>query len=210
MNTSSRRTPSIASNEGSSAGAPVDGKKAPVSGLESKFSIYHAASVGLIEGAAGTRVQRSAARNPSVIALRDPFSRRRRSLPQEDQFRVTVSMKDGRRLRSLSNMPSAASNTPMSDSDLEGKFSRLADGSCARPDPPLNRSVLEGGNVEGRCGAGSGRGPPEANTDRPRAAPAAKASPRHVFRACRLAICWSRYLPIALCGALSSPAAHPL
>jgi 2-methylcitrate dehydratase PrpD len=104
-------------------------KKAPVSGLESKFSIYHAASVALIEGAGGIKeFSDQAARNPSVIALRDRVTAIVDPSIKEDQVRVTVSMKDGRRLEKFVEHAVGSVEHPMSDSDLETKFSRLADG----------------------------------------------------------------------------------
>ena len=103
-------------------------KKAPASGLESKFSIYHAASVALIEGAAGVKeFSDQAARNPSVIALRDRVTAVIDPSIKEDQVRVTVSMKDGRRLEKFVEHAVGSVEHPMSDSDLEAKFSRLAE-----------------------------------------------------------------------------------
>jgi 2-methylcitrate dehydratase PrpD len=104
-------------------------KKAPASGLESKFSIYHAASVALIEGAAGIKeFSDQAARNASVIALRDRVTAVIDSSIKDDQVRVTVSMKDGRRFETFVEHAVGSVEHPMSDSDLEAKFSRLAEG----------------------------------------------------------------------------------
>ncbi len=107
----------------------LTGKKAPASGLETKFSIYHAASVALIEGAAGIKeFSDQAARNPAVSALRDRVTAVVDPSIKEDQVRVTVSMKDGRRLEKFVEHAVGSVEHPMSDSDLETKFSRLADG----------------------------------------------------------------------------------
>jgi 2-methylcitrate dehydratase PrpD len=104
-------------------------KKAPGSGLESKFSIYHAASVALIEGAAGIKeFSDQAARNASVIALRDRVTAVIDPSIREDQVRITVLMKDGRRLEKFVEHAVGSVEHPMSDSDLEAKFGRLADG----------------------------------------------------------------------------------
>jgi 2-methylcitrate dehydratase PrpD len=104
-------------------------KKAPESGLESKFSVYHAASVALIEGAAGIKeFSDQAARNASVIALRDRVTTVVDPVMKEDQVRVTVTMKDGRRLEKFVEHAVGSVEHPMSDSELEAKFSRLADG----------------------------------------------------------------------------------
>ena len=104
-------------------------KKAPESGLESKFSIYHAASVALLEGAAGVmEFSDQAARNASVIALRDRVTAVVDPAIKEDQVRVTVAMKDGRRLEKFVEHAVGSVEHPMSDAELEAKFSRLADG----------------------------------------------------------------------------------
>jgi 2-methylcitrate dehydratase PrpD len=104
-------------------------QKTPASGLETKFSIYHAASVALIEGNAGIKeFSDQAARNPSVMALRDRVTAVANSAIHEDQVRVAVSMKDGRRLEKFVEHAVGSVEHPMTDSDLEGKFTRLADG----------------------------------------------------------------------------------
>ena len=104
-------------------------KKAPESGLESKFSVYHAASVALLEGAAGVmEFSDQAARNASVIALRDRVTAVVDPAIKEDQVRVTVAMKDGRRLEKFVEHAVGSVEHPMSDAELEAKFSRLADG----------------------------------------------------------------------------------
>jgi 2-methylcitrate dehydratase PrpD len=122
-------------------------KKAPGSGLESKFSIYHAASVALIEGAAGIKeFSDEAARNASVIALRDRVTAVIDSSVKEDQVRVTVSMKDGRRLEKFVEHAVGSVEHPMSDSDLEAKFSRLAVG--VLPQDRIRRLIDRCWNVE--------------------------------------------------------------
>ena len=104
-------------------------KKSPGSGLESKFSIYHAASIALIEGAAGIKeFSDQAVRNPSVIALRDRVAAAVDPSLEEDQVRITVSLKDGRRFEKFVEHAVGSVAHPMSDSDLETKFGRLADG----------------------------------------------------------------------------------
>jgi 2-methylcitrate dehydratase PrpD len=104
-------------------------RKTPASGLESKFSIYHAASVALIEGAAGIKeFSDHAARDASIITLRDRVIAVVDPSVKEDQVRVTVSMKDGRRLEKFVEHAVGSVEHPMSDSELEAKFSCLAEG----------------------------------------------------------------------------------
>ena len=50
----------------------LTGKTTPQTGLEGKFSIYHAVAVALVEGAAGEKqFSDRAVRDPVVVALRD-------------------------------------------------------------------------------------------------------------------------------------------
>ena len=66
----------------------LTGKKTPQTGLESKFSIYHAASVALIEGAGGVEaVQRSSGTRSVVVALRDRVTAVVNPAIHEDQVR---------------------------------------------------------------------------------------------------------------------------
>jgi 2-methylcitrate dehydratase PrpD len=86
----------------------LTGKKAPQSGLESKFSIYHAAAVAVVERAGGDRqFSDRAATSPAVVALR---------------MRVTATVD-----RFIEHAVGSLGH-PMSDADLEGKFEGLADG----------------------------------------------------------------------------------
>jgi hypothetical protein len=134
-------------------------KKAPESGLESKFSIYHAASVALIEGAAGIEeFSDQAARNSSVIALRDRVTAVVDPSIKEEQVRATVWMKDGRRLEKVRRTCRRQRRTPDERCGPGGQVQpscrrRLTAGSH----PPPDRSVLERGGVERRCGLASGR-----------------------------------------------------
>ena len=128
-------------------------KKAPESGLESKFSIYHAASVALIEGAAGiTEFSDRAARDPAVVALRDRVTAIVDPAIKEDQVRVTVWMKDGRRVETFVEHAVGSVEHPMSDAELEAKFSRLADG--VLPPDRIRRLADLCWNVEALKGAG--------------------------------------------------------
>src|SRR5689334_6596180 len=71
-------------------------KKSPQTGLESKFSIYHAASVALLEGAGGMdQFSDRAARDPDIISLRDRVTTAVDSTLHEDQVRITLFAKNG-------------------------------------------------------------------------------------------------------------------
>ena len=62
------------------------------------------------------------------MALRDRVTAVADSAIREDQVRITLSMKDGRRLEKFIEHAVGSVEHPMTDSDLEGKFTRLADG----------------------------------------------------------------------------------
>jgi 2-methylcitrate dehydratase PrpD len=103
--------------------------KEPTSGLEGKFSVYHAAAVALVEGAAGERqFSDEAVRAPATAELR------RRVFPTVDpaigkvQARVTITLKNAKRLAIFVEHAAGSVEKPMSDTALEEKFWGLADG----------------------------------------------------------------------------------
>jgi 2-methylcitrate dehydratase PrpD len=107
----------------------LTGKKTPQEGLEGKFSIYHAVAVALIEGAGGERqFSDRAVRDPAVVALRgkvvpviDPAIR-------PEQVEMSIELGDGRMLQKRIEHAIGSLEKPMSDSDLERKFTDLAEG----------------------------------------------------------------------------------
>jgi len=104
-------------------------KKSPQTGLEGKFSIYHAASVALVEGAGGVdQFSDRAVRDRTIASLRDRVSTVVDSSLHEDQVRITVTAKGGRRVEKFVEHAVGSLNHPMSDKDLEGKFAGLANG----------------------------------------------------------------------------------
>ncbi len=106
----------------------LTGKKTPKNGLESKFSVYHAAAAGIIFGQAGeAEFSDDIVTRPDVIALRD---RVRASLDDsiaEDAADVTATCKDGRKLHVLVEHAIGSTQRPMSDMDLQRKFHGLVD-----------------------------------------------------------------------------------
>jgi 2-methylcitrate dehydratase PrpD len=107
----------------------LTGKRTPVTGLEGKFSVYHAVAVALIHGMAGPRqFTDRAVQEPAVTALRahvvptvDPAIR-------EEQVDMTVVLKDGRTLNKFIQHAVGSVEVPMTDRALEIKFADLADG----------------------------------------------------------------------------------
>jgi 2-methylcitrate dehydratase PrpD len=104
-------------------------KKTPQTGLEGKFSIYHAASVAFIEGAGGVnQFSDRAVGDAKVASLRDRVSVTIDSTLREDQVRIAVTTKDGQQFNKFVEHAIGSVDHPMSDSALEAKFASLADG----------------------------------------------------------------------------------
>ncbi len=104
-------------------------KKSPQTGLEGKFSIYHAASVAIIEGSGGIdQFSDRAVRDRSVASLRGRVSTVIDSSLHEDQVRITLTTRDGRMIEKFVQHAVGSLENPMSDRALEDKFAGLADG----------------------------------------------------------------------------------
>lgn len=104
-------------------------RRSPQTGLEGKFSIYHAASVALVEGGGGIAQFTDRAVQDRIIAsLRDRVSTVVDTGLHEDQVRITLVTKDGRRIEKFVEHAVGSLQNPMSDKDLEAKFTGLANG----------------------------------------------------------------------------------
>jgi len=98
----------------------------PQTGLEGKFSIFHACAVALAVGAAGEpQFADAVVRNPQIAALRDRVAITADAGIRKLEAYVTVTLKDGRTLEK--HVPHALGTVerPMSDADLEEKFRSL-------------------------------------------------------------------------------------
>jgi 2-methylcitrate dehydratase PrpD len=107
----------------------LTGKKTPTTGLEGKFSVYHAVAVAIVEGAAGEKqFSDQAVQDPTVVALRG------RVLPVADpavkaeQVEMSMTLKDGRQVEKSIQHAIGSLEAPMTDHDLESKFTDLAEG----------------------------------------------------------------------------------
>jgi len=110
----------------------LTGTKTPTTGLESKFSVYFAAALAIVAGAAGVRDFSDAnAKNPTIVALRDRVTATIDTGIKEEQVRATIVLKDGRRLEKFIEHVVGSIERPMSDADLEAKLLGLADGVLA-------------------------------------------------------------------------------
>jgi 2-methylcitrate dehydratase PrpD len=107
----------------------LTGKKAPVAGLEGKFSIYHAVAVALVEGAAGEKqFSERAVRDPATVALRAKVVPVIDLAIKPEQVDLTITLTDGRVLHHYIEHAIGSLEAPMSDQALERKFTDLADG----------------------------------------------------------------------------------
>ncbi|MBF0515432.1 MAG: MmgE/PrpD family protein, partial [Desulfovibrionaceae bacterium] len=107
----------------------LTGKKTPQTGLEGKFSVYHAAAAAVIFGKAGERQFSDAVvRDPGVVALRDKVAAVVDPAVKEQQADVTIVLADGRELRKFITQAVGSVENPMSDSALEAKLTDLAQG----------------------------------------------------------------------------------
>jgi len=107
----------------------LTGKKTPQTGLEGKFSVYYAAAVAIIEGAAGEKqFTDKLVWDPALVSLRDRVIATTDPSIREDQARIAVTLKDGRRLDKYVEHAIGSVKNPMSDQALETKFLALAGG----------------------------------------------------------------------------------
>lgn len=107
----------------------LTGKRRPQSGLEGKFSVFHAAAVGIIHRAAGeAQFSDGAVRAPRVIALRDRVHATEDRSIGRTEAKVSIRLKDGTQLDRHVPHALGTLERPMSDADLETKFRGLVAG----------------------------------------------------------------------------------
>jgi 2-methylcitrate dehydratase PrpD len=106
----------------------LTGKKSPRTGLEAKFSVYHACAAGMLFGRAGqAEFDDELVVRSDVIALRDRIRATVDVSIAEDAADVTVRLNDGRTLHRFVPHAIGSLERPMSDADLERKFHGLVD-----------------------------------------------------------------------------------
>jgi 2-methylcitrate dehydratase PrpD len=119
----------------------LTGKKTPQIGLEGKFSIYHAVAIAVIDGAAGEKQFSDAkVRDPMTVALRDKVNATIDPSIKPEQVDMTITLEDGRKLHKFIQHAIGSTEVPMSDQQLEKKFSDLADGILS---PEQTRALID-------------------------------------------------------------------
>jgi 2-methylcitrate dehydratase PrpD len=105
----------------------LTGKTRPVTGLEGKFSVYHAAAMALIEGCSlSSHFSDAAVHRPDVITVRDRV--KVQSMPdfRVDEARAVFTLRDGTYIEHRVEYALGSLGRPMSDEDLSKKFLQLA------------------------------------------------------------------------------------
>jgi 2-methylcitrate dehydratase PrpD len=106
----------------------LTGKKAPRTGLEAKFSVYHACAAAIIFGQAGeAEFADDIVGRPDVVALRDRVNATPDRRIGEASADVTVTRHDGRAHHLVVEHALGSLERPMTDDDLAAKFHRLVD-----------------------------------------------------------------------------------
>ncbi|SAK88476.1 MmgE/PrpD family protein [Caballeronia glebae] len=119
----------------------LTGKKTPQIGLEGKFSIYHAVAIAIIDGAAGEKQFSDVkVRDPKTVALRDKVNAVVDPSIKPEQVDMTITLKDGRKLHKYIEHAIGSTQIPMTDQQLETKFSDLAEGILT---PEQTRALID-------------------------------------------------------------------
>jgi 2-methylcitrate dehydratase PrpD len=106
----------------------LTGKKTPQTGLEGKFSVYHAVAAAMVYGRVGeSEFNDQAVHDPAVLQLRDRITATVDRSIAEDQMRLTVVQKGGGQVERFVEHAVGSTKNPMSNSQLEAKFKGLAD-----------------------------------------------------------------------------------
>lgn len=125
----------------------LTGKKAPQTGLEGKFSIYHASAVALIRGSAGPREYTDeVVRDPQIIALRDRVTAEVDQAMSEEEAIVSITLKNGQTLTRHVEHAIGSLRNPMTDDALEAKFLDQAEG--VLPEVKLNELIAVCRDIE--------------------------------------------------------------
>jgi 2-methylcitrate dehydratase PrpD len=115
--------------------------KEPKTGLEGKFSVYHAAAVAIVEGAAGERqFSDETVRNMPIAELRRRVATKVDPTIGKEQARVAILLKNGERKNVFVEHAVGSLENPISDQFLEQKFQGLAEGILA---PDQTRRIID-------------------------------------------------------------------
>ena len=101
----------------------LTGKTEPRTGLEGKFSVYHAAAAALLRGDGSPGVFTDEAVNdPALVALRRKIRAEADPGCREDEVRILIALADGQRIESHVEHAIGSIDRPLTDRQLEAKF----------------------------------------------------------------------------------------
>jgi 2-methylcitrate dehydratase PrpD len=107
----------------------LTGKRTPQTGLETKFSVFHACAAAIVEGACGEKqFSDRAAQDPLIISVRDRVHAIADTAVPPDSVDVAVMLRDGNRLEEHISHAIGSRERPMTDDDLSRKFAEQAEG----------------------------------------------------------------------------------
>jgi len=103
----------------------LTGKREPKTGLEGKFSVYHAAAYALLRGDGSPEAFTDAAvGDPEMVALRARVKVEVDPAIHEASAHIAVTLSDGRRLQRSVAAAIGSLEKPLSDKDITDKFQR--------------------------------------------------------------------------------------
>ncbi len=101
----------------------LTGKENPQTGLEGKFSVFHCAAVGFLDGKAGVKqFTDERVLDSDVVSLRDKVKIKVDDQIEEDQVKLIVTLTSGDTLRKFIEHALGSMDVPLSDKQLEDKF----------------------------------------------------------------------------------------
>ena len=106
----------------------VTGKRAPINGVEAKFSVYHCVAVAIVDGAVGEDqfTDRRAA-DPAIDALAKRVNAVIDPAMSSDAARVRIRLKDGRELVEYVEHACGSAQRPLTEAQLDAKFTALSE-----------------------------------------------------------------------------------
>jgi 2-methylcitrate dehydratase PrpD len=105
----------------------ISGVRSPESGMQAKFSVFHTAAVGLLDGDGGVMQYTDArVRDAAVLALREKVRIKIDEKLRKDQSRATLTIA-GRTYHSVVEHALGTIDNPMNDEAIETKFLANAD-----------------------------------------------------------------------------------
>ncbi len=103
----------------------LTGKTTPQTGLEGKFSVYHAAATALLRGdGSPTAFTDEVVRDPKIVALRDRVTAAAEPGIHEDAVRIAVTLDDGERIELHVEHAVGSLEKPLSNDAITEKFAK--------------------------------------------------------------------------------------